>query len=526
MAANKVILEFMGQNSEALKAARELKQSIEAAGYSLDDLHKKGKQSSSGLGDDFSKLFKDIGGGAAILSTTWRAVLDDLGKVDGQIAALLQKQQSAAAVSKAYVETLRQTLQNLPTGSGQDFARIDQAIRSAAGASSIGEGGLNKVTTLYGNILNAGPKLSEEQRSAALMEGVSFLQYSPTEDPAGIGIGIASVIEAGGGKFDARQALNSLRRQQEQSRVDNLANVGSANPQLAGAAFSGQTDLAYMQALWSFMTQRTGDATGNESASAIAAMVSKIMTRGATITDKLGGQFQVSGSFENRLRMLAQGVQAGNLDEAELGKLMPDLTRSETGKMFLNRLMNGDLDTFETQYLKPQRESFSYSGSYTREQAATLESQLPMEEVQAARRARESQVEAARAGDVVAAAEEELAAAFERKMKAKGLRPEYAANALSRYHLSRRAGMSYEAATSEAEGTANIEELPWPLSKLSSLDRMAASMQVRMGHDPRAGFPETTAAREERVVAELRALRGDMKAGATPRRPLKETGAR
>lgn len=514
-AKGRVEFVLTADDAKAAQAVSKLLEKVRQSGDQFDHSGRKQKTMfDEGVAGatKFAMSFTGIGGALKL-------GMDMLDQYREKIKAVIEAQEKAAGVSRSYGETLRGLFVNEPGASKEDYTRIDAMLRDIANRRSLGEGGLEKLVTGYSNVINAAPLMSEKRRQDAAEEVGRMLEFSPSEDPAGIGIGIGKIMQGNGDTVQAMQALNALRVQQQLGQVNNIASVGASNAKLEGAASFGQASLAEMMGLWAYMTQRTGDRGGEETATAIAGMVSKIMTRGATITDKMGGMTEVSGGFFERLNQISDVYRSGQMSEDEVGKLLPDLTRSETAKMATLQLLGGEIPVMQQKYQKPIADAFATIDSITERNIFEFNEALPAEAAQSRRRAHESRREAKRAGDVGAAESTLFREEFEAEMKARRRGANDIALGTGVREMLREEGFAEDTSRRFATAVADLN----PRVGIG----IPGTKNV-LGGELRANPLDVTspgAAALGRIIYE--AVRSGFRdSGGTPRRPLQETGAR
>lgn len=531
MAANKVILEFMGQNADAIKAARDLKQAIESAGYSLDDLHKKGKKTSDEVGVGFDGMFKALGGGGAMVTAVWKSISDTLSKVDQQMAALISKNKGASEVSRNYGEAIGRLQVNIPNTSQEELRTLDQRLREMQSTSRIGEGGLARLTDAYTTIQSSASSAPFETKIEALRQTGKLLELSPTEDAQGVALGVAKIMEMGGGKISGNQALNSLRAQQTESLVTSPGPIARGIPTLAAAASAAEMSLPQMQGVAAYLTQAIGDTEGSETISALSGTVSKIMTRGTKISDKLGGQTEITGNWLQRLEQISQVFRSGQLDEEEVGKLLPDLTRSEKGKLAILDVLRKGTGVFGPK-IRAIEAASSDASSWTDRDIETQGEVLGAQRAHQAARQREGEKEARQAGDANAAYETELRATFEQQLRRTGRGDQYVSKGMQAFDLARFAGMSVDFAADTGRKNSELSQMPVLGGIASRMYENDLKQLNVFSNDPRnperrkASTSDSPSRTTDELVQELRWLREDFRLNGAPRRPLKDPSAR
>jgi hypothetical protein len=510
-AKGKVELVLTADDAKAVQAVGKLLEGIRASGDQFDHVGRKQKTLFDDLTGGVTKFvmgFASIGGATKI-------VLDSLDQVKQRIDAINEARGKSSEVSRTYGENLRGLFVNEPGASKEDYSRVDTMLRDIAGRRKIGEGGLEKLVVGYSNVINAAPLMSEKRRQEAAEEVGRMLEFSPRENPAGIGIGVAKIMQGNRDTVSGVQALNALRVQQQLGQVNDIASVGAANAKLEGAAAFGGVSLAEMQGLWAYMTQRTGDRGGEETASAIAGMTSKIMTRGEKITDKMGGETEVSGNIFDRLNQISSVYRSGMMTEEAVGKMLPDLTRSETAKMATLQLLSGEMPLMQEKYQKPMIAAYATRESITQRNIEDLVAAIPTETPQSSRRSRESRKESARAGDVESAVETEMRAEFEAELKARRLGEKYVDRSMAAYEARKYLGDDEQAARAFGSSVGGLGRVPLAGSVLAGIATGEAQAQ---------GYARDLTGYRGGNVVDL--LYKYFTSAMTPRRPLKETGAR
>lgn len=443
MAQNKIELVITADDAKAAAAFTKLIEKTREAGKEADATGKKGQGS-------FEKWAGGIAGMVGPLASVSGAVkvaMELFDHLKEKIDAIREAQAKAAEVSKSYGESIRQYISNFPGISDDQVKSVDKFIRSTASSRSLGEGGLNKLAIAYAQIQSAIPGAPEEKKREALQETAKLLELVPTENATGVGLGIAKIMEASNWTLNGPQALNLLRQQQTLGLVKDVGPIAKGIPGLAAATFMAserdpvtnkiigkEATFPEMQALAAYMTQKMGDDAGPESFNAISGMVSKIMTRGAKISDKLGGETEITGNLFERLQKISDAYKAGTLDEEAIGKLLPDLTRSEKGKMTVMGLIGGGLD--ELNWFRGQMTNEQVlKGDLTQQDITTLERALPTEGAQAQRRGMQSRGEARKAGDEESALAILLREEFEAKLNRERVTQTYRKSALEAFDM-------------------------------------------------------------------------------------------
>lgn len=400
MAQNKVELVITADDAKAAAAFTKLIEATRKAGAEADQTGKKGQSSF----DSWAKGIMGMVTPLASVSGAVKVAMDMMDHLKEKIDAIREAQAKAAEVSKTYGESLGRIVVNIPGISTDQVKGIDAMLRQTAGSRGLGEGGLVKLGDAYAQIQSSIPLAPEAKKAEALQETAKLLELVPTENASGVALGVAKIMESSNWALNGTQALNLLRQQQTLGLVKDVGPIGQGIPTLGAAATMAQVGLPDMQALAAYMTQKMGDVAGPETFSAISGMVSKLMTRGAKLTDKLGGDVSIEGNLFERLQKISEVYQSGALDEEAIGKMLPDMTRSEKGKMAVLGLLGGGMGELNT-YRSIMTSDQVLKGDFTKADLSTLREALPAQAAQADRRLLQSQGEARKAGNAEAAQE-------------------------------------------------------------------------------------------------------------------------
>ncbi len=510
-AKGKVEFILTADDAKAVQAATKLLEKVRETGVQFDQTGRKQKTMFDDLTSGATKFITQFG----TFAGASKVVADALDQIKQRIDAIVQAQGKAAEVSRSYGQNLREIFVNMPTAGTADYQNIDALLRRLSTERALGDGGLNKLALGYANITTSVPNATPEMKAAAANEMARMLEFSPTQDPVGTGVGIAKILEGAKGTLNAEQALNILRVQQEKGMVPNVGGVGASIPTLANAAVVAGQSLPEMQGLWAYLTQRTGDREGAETTSALSGMVTKIMTRGATITGKLGMEEELTGPLFSRLQKISDVYQSGLMSEEEVGKLLPDLTRSEKAKLATLQLLGGEMPLMLDQFVAPVTSASALPYSTTQRNIEDVNRALPTEAAHSAARRRESQKEARRAGDADSAFQTELRAEYEAELKARKLGAKFEGRAMAAYDARRYMGDDEQAARAFGSSVAGLGRVPLAGPVLAGIATGEAQAQ---------GYARDLTGYRGGNVVEL--MFKYFTAATTPRRPLKETGAR
>lgn len=508
-AKGKVELVLAADDSKAIQAASKLLEKIREIGPEMDKTGRKQKSMLDELAGGATKFVTQLG----TVTGATKLITDALDQVKQRIDAITAAQAKSAEVSKSYGEALGRVTVNMPGVSTEELGRVDAMLREITSRNALGEGGLIKLTDAYAQIQSAIPLATEATKRESLEQTAKLMNLVPTENASSVALGVAKILEAGGGTLNGDQALNLLRTQQTLGLVKDVGPIGQGIPTLASAARTAEVGLPDMQALAAYLTQAMGDTGGIETISAISGMTSKIMTRGTTIRDKLGVATEISGNLFQRLEQIAGVYQSGKLSEEEIGELLPNLTRSEKGKMAALELLRDT--SVLNKYRSMMTDVVNYQGSLTDQDLATVMQVAPAQEFQMRRRQAEGQLETKRAGDAGSAQDVFYREEFEREIKARRFGDKYVSRAMEAYESRRYLGDDEQSARAFARSVAGLGRVPL----VGGLMAGAATGEAQAQGYAR----DLTGYRGGNVVDLLyRFLSGSM----APRRPLKDESAR
>lgn len=448
MAKTRVEMVLSASDSEAIRAASKLLDKIRESGKALDDVGKRAKDAGSGVESFLTGTAGKLAGILALPATAFAAINAALDLANAKAAAFTREMEKGGAASRSYAEAFGKVVANIPGIKPDEARQIDQLLKGTAGRFALGEGGLTKLADAYAQIQSAIPLAPQAAKAGALTETAQLLSLSPTDNAAGIGLGIAKITEASGYTYSANQAQNLLRMQQTLGLVKEVGPVGQSIPKLGAAAKMGGVGLADMQAFMAWMTQATGDTEGSESTTAIQAITANLMTRAGDVEKAIG--VRPEGDVFNRIRQLQQSYQSGAISEDTLGELFPVVTRGATGKMALNRLLGaglGEVDEYRRMMNAPEVRQ----GDFTAQDIETVGATIPGARYAAVSRQLQSRGEARRAGDEEAARETLYRETIKKRFEKSRYTDDAISDAMRFYDRMRSRGASLEASAGDAE---------------------------------------------------------------------------
>lgn len=480
MSRNKVEFQLSAEDTKAMAAAARLLREVRQVGDEYGKTGQKGELSFGKVGDSIAKLAMSFVGPAAAL----KVMMESVDLLKQKMEAITQAQERAASVSKTYGEAFGKIVSNIPGISATESTSIDQRLRGIAGARALGEGGLVKLADAYATIQTSIPLAPQAAKFAAVEETAQLLELSPTENAAGIGLGIAKIMEASGYKYSANQAQNLLRMQQTLGLVKEVAPIGQGIPRLGAAAQMGETSLADMQAFAAYLTQAMGDTGGEESVTAISQMVAQLMTRSGDVEKRIG--IRPTGNVWNRISQIRSLYQAGGIGEDALGELFPVISRGGGGKMAIMGLLGSGWDKLG-EYRDLMTSPDVVQGDFTESDIATMRDTLGAQEWQFQRRAMESRVEGKKAGSEEDAREVFFREAFIKKLQSERRPQGYIDAAMPLFDLFRQEGYSLELAETMARDAG--PQGTWPLLRKVLPDAALLTGKMMMNWHRNVAYP-------------------------------------
>lgn len=330
MAASKVELVFTGDDSKAMQAAAKLLDAARQTGDAWDGAGRKQK----GALDAVLPMMQSVLGVSFSIGGALKLVNDYFESMQQKAAAVGQEMERIGQRTTSYSEAFGRLMMNMPGATSAELQQIDSMIRNLSASNPIGRGALGKLTDAMTMIQSGVPTAPMSAKTAALAEAAQSLGLEPTADAAGIGLGIAKIMEGSGFKLSANQAQNLLTQQQMLGAVQDPGKVSRMQASLAISARESGMDIPGMMGMAAWTSQMITDLEGNETTTILGSLSQKLIKNEGDI-EKLARGLDLSGSLSDRMRQLAEARASGKIGDAALMEMFPKMGARGVGGMTL-----------------------------------------------------------------------------------------------------------------------------------------------------------------------------------------------
>jgi hypothetical protein len=331
--ANKVEFQLSADVAQAVAAIDRLVAKQEQLFNKFEEGKDKGKTSFDAVEGAVGKVAAALGV-AGGLGQAFQMVLQ---QIEERAAGISREAEKALSISSQSGQGAGRLLQNIPGMSDAELVDAQQGVNRVLLANpSQGAGAQLGLFDALTGVRSAVPTLTQEQALSVVNEAAQTRQLDSRLNLADVAQGFGSLMAATG--LDANAVQNAAMISQSQGFVADLGGVLKGTSRIQPAAKIGGISPTDSFAMFNFATKTLNDTGGEQSTTAVATMLSNLMTKAGEVEELTG--FRPQGNALERLRGLTEFVQGGGVDEDTMGKLMPKLAEGVAGRTLVQRLFS------------------------------------------------------------------------------------------------------------------------------------------------------------------------------------------
>jgi len=509
MARNRVEFIITSDDGKAIQQLNKLLEKSREMGSSLEDSGKKGKSAFDSIGKGVSEIVM----GMATFEGGLKIAGDLADVLKDRLKGVTDEMKRAGQESKGYTEAMGRLLANMPGESRQTIIKVDEDLRKIAGSSSIGPGGLSRLTDAMTTVQSSIPLAPMGTKMDVIREVAQQLQLEPTADASGVALGYAKLLEADP-TLTANMAQNLLTTQQSLGLVKDVGKVSAMIPQLGTAAREAGMSMADMQALAAFSTQVIGDTEGTQTTTLLGSIASKIMNQSAKVEELTG--IKLTGSGLERMQQLSTARANGEIADEAWTQLMPTIgAEGVGGRMLMSSLTDSYRQQQLSETLSAMRSDDIRRGDLVGD-LIDLKQSIPGATSDMELRRTQSAAGSLRAGNDEYASIYAGSEAYREELGLAAYGERYIEAAVDRYIAMRMTGSPEDVARKQGAYAARVDMIPLAGSWFNDLDNLAIrNVPGYAKFMERAVETSTDPLTEDQIVAGLRRLIREEAPGAT-----------